>query len=97
MNKAGRRVKPRLSPETIDGLEFEARLASNPKVIARRDAFWARVKAFREQTAGKSKAEMIAELKASNDGYIVSLLEANSEALIRDRYVMTFVHKDSPS
>lgn len=85
----------RLSPETIDGLEFEARLASNPRVIARRDAFWASVKAFREKNADKSKAEMIAELKAHCPAYILSFLEADSEAGIRDRYVMTFHSKET--
>ena len=80
----------RLSPETIDGIEFEMRLASNPKVIARRDFFWARVKAFREKTAHKTKAEMIAELKADCPNYLLHILETKSEADIRDRYVMTF-------
>lgn len=87
----------RLSLETIDGLELEMRLASNPKVIARRDAFFARVNAFRESTAHKSKAEMIAELKADCPAYILDILETNSEAAIRDRYVMTFVHRDTAS
>lgn len=84
-----------LSPETIDGLELEARLACDPKVIAARDAFWARIGAFRKQTANKSKAEMIAELKAGNPAYIVSLLESQSEENIRDRYVMTFYKTDN--
>lgn len=79
-----------LSPETIDGLELEARLAGNPKIVEARLAFWARVAAFHKRTANKSKAEMIAELKASNPAYIVSLLEASDEQNIRDRYVMTF-------
>jgi hypothetical protein len=83
----------RLSEETMDGLLLEWQLASNPKVTARREAFWASVKAFREQTSTKSKAEMIAELKANHPSYILSLLEAQSEALIRDRYVMTFHSK----
>jgi hypothetical protein len=84
-----------LSEETIDGLIFEAQLASNPKIIAKRDAFWAKVKAFREKTSGNSKAQMIAELKAHCLAYLLHLLEASSEAAIRDRYVMTFVHMES--
>jgi hypothetical protein len=87
-------LRPRLSPETMDGLEFEMRLASNPKVRARQAEFLARVKAFREKIASKTKAEMIAELKAHNPAYLLHLLETNSEAEIRSRYVMTFVHTD---
>ena len=30
---------PKLSPETIDGLEFGLKLASNPKIRARREAW----------------------------------------------------------
>lgn len=84
----------RLSPETIDGIEYEMRLASNPGAIARRDTFWKRVALFREKTAHKSKAEMIAELKAHCPAYLLHLLEAMTESNIRDRYVMTFVHKE---
>lgn len=80
----------RLSPETIDGLEFEARLARNPKIKAANDAFLKRVRTFREHTKHKTKSEMIAELKAHNPAYLVDLLNAGSEASVRDRYVMTF-------
>jgi hypothetical protein len=86
----------RLSPETIDGLEFEARLAGNPKIRAARDAFWERVNAFRERTKDKTKADMIAELKAHNPAYLVNILEGNSEESVRDRYVMTFHGKNQP-
>jgi hypothetical protein len=86
--------RERLSDETIDGLMLEMQLAGNPKVLARRDAFWAKVKAFREKTAAKSKEEMIAELKVNNPAYILDLLNVKTEADIRDRYVMTFVHME---
>ena len=82
--------RERLSDETIDGLMFEWRLASNPQVTARREAYFAKLKAFRESTAAKTKSEMISELKADCPAYILELLEKNSEAQIRDRYVQTF-------
>ncbi len=86
--------RERLSDETIDGLMLEMQLAGNPKILARRDAFWAKVRTFREKTAHKSKDEMIAGLIAHCPAYIPILLEAQSESEIRDRYVMTFVHKE---
>jgi hypothetical protein len=87
--------RERLSDETIDGLMLEMQLSSDPKILARRDAFWAKVKNFREKTAEKSKEEMIAELKAHNPGYILQLLNARPEPEIREKYVMTFVHLET--
>ena len=84
----------KLSDETRDGLFLEMQLASNPKIVARGRAFWALVNAFRKKTAHKSKEEMITELKEDNPGYILDLLNSNSEAEIRSRYVMTFMHKE---
>ena len=55
-----------------------------------RPAYFAKLRAFRDVTAYKSKADMIAELKADNPAYIISLLEANTEDDVRDRYVHTF-------
>lgn len=84
-------MKQRLSDETIDGLLFEARLASNPKVIAARDDYYRRKREFREANSGKSKDEMIAELKAHCPAYIEELLQKEHDDLLRDRYVTTFM------
>ncbi len=83
-----------LAEETIDGLELEMRLAADSGVRARKEAYFTKLRAFRDSTAAKSKAEMIAELKVHNPAYIVSLLESRSEAEIHDRYVNTFGPKE---
>lgn len=82
--------RERLSEETIDGLLLEARLRANPGVTARREAYYAKLRAFREATAHKTKAEMIRELKADTPAYILEILERQSEEEIRVRYVGTF-------
>jgi hypothetical protein len=75
----------RLSDETIDGLMLEMALASNPKVKARREAYYARIRASREAIKGKSKADLIAALKSHCPAYITELLEKNDLPALQDR------------
>ena len=86
----------RLSEETINGLLLEWKLAGDPNVTAKREAYYARIRAFAEKTKDKTKPEMIAELKADCPAYIVELLESHSEASVRDRYVRTFFKRGKP-
>lgn len=81
----------RMSDENRDGIIFGLALASNPKVTAAREAYYARRREFEAATAHKTKTEMIAELKANYPAYILELLERDSLAGIRDRYVTTFM------
>ncbi len=82
-----------MADETRDGVMLELALMSNPKVKARREAWYASIRTFREATAHKTQKEMIDELIADNPAYIRSLLESRQESETRDRYVMTFHHK----
>jgi hypothetical protein len=78
-------ARARLSEETIDGLLFGMALASNPKVIAGQKAYNARLRANREAIKDKSKAELIAALKAHCPAYITELLEKNDLPALQDR------------
>ena len=86
----------RMSDETRDGLIFELALRSNPRITAARDAYYARLRAFAAANEHKTKAEMIAELKADCPAYIVELLEKDSLEGIRSRYVNTFGRREKP-
>ena len=83
----------RLSPETIDGMEFELALSRNPKLAERKKEYDRRREAFRAEHKGKTSAEIIAELKAHNPAYVVELLQKHSHAELLDRYVHTFTQR----
>lgn len=83
----------KLSPETIDGLEFEFALSKSPTLAARKKEYERRREAFRAQHKHKSSAELIAELKAHDPAYIVELLQSDSHANLLDRYVHTFTKR----
>lgn len=85
---------PRLSEETIDGLIFEAQLASNPKVTARREEYHRKVEAARVKARAMTKVEIIDALCAETPAYIRSLLETEDDRLgggsLVERYARTF-------
>ncbi|AGR47695.1 hypothetical protein PHIM7_46 [Sinorhizobium phage phiM7] len=80
--------------ERLAAFELEMRLRRDPNVTRRREAYYAKVQAAREEANRLGSAEVIERLMAHNRGYIRSLLETEDDRFgagsLFDRYARTF-------
>lgn len=76
--------------ERMFAFALEMKLRANPQVMARRTAYYARVRAARAFARTKSKAFLITILKWHCPAYLEHILMADSEEGIQDRFAYTF-------
>ena len=79
--------------ERLDAALLVMKLAADPSVRARREAYEAKVQAAREQARQMTQAQIIDALMARTPGYIRAMLEAEDalgDGALVERYARTF-------
>ena len=86
----------RMADETRDGLLFEMRLMSNPKIMAAKADYEKRLATSRQHAMLLDREMMVQKLREHMPAYIEDLLMKEDIGALRERFAVTFMERAQP-